>query len=273
MSENEPKPVPVAKNPAAVQEAIDTGRVATSSKLGPYRMEPSGDRHLRTVHNIYDAILAVVFTGYLQDRAAFRVEADMGIVRRGNSKYWYVQFQFNGETYIKSSKTTDKKLAEHIEADWRRKLVEQDVFGTRDRIALAEAFRLFCKSKTELADHSNLVRNANVIVDFLSGRRFLDELTTSDIERLRLDMQAKGYQNQTTKHRLATIRGAIKYCRRMGYQVPTVEYPTLRISKGKLRYLSFDEEKRLIEAVDPYRTVKGLALPITHKFFNLYPAA
>jgi integrase len=182
----------------------------------------------------------------------------MGIAKRDNSKYWYIQFQLNGKTYIRSSKTTDKKLAELIEADWRRKLIEQDMFGTRDRISLAEAFRLFCESKTELADHSNLVRNASVIVDFLHCRRFLDELTTGDIERLRLDMQAKGYQNQTTKHRIATVRGAIKYCSRMGYQIPTVEYPTLRISKGKLRYLSFDEEKRLLEAVDPYRTVKGL---------------
>jgi integrase len=32
----------------------------------------------------------------------------------------------------------------------------------------------------------------------------------------------------------------------------------MRVDKGKLRYLSFDEEKRLLKAIDPKRVVKGL---------------
>ena len=45
----------------------------------------------------------------------------MGIVKRGNSKYWYIQFQLNGKTYIKSTKTTDRRIAEMMESDWRKK--------------------------------------------------------------------------------------------------------------------------------------------------------
>ena len=45
----------------------------------------------------------------------------------------------------------------------------------------------------------------------------------------------------------------------MGYQVPEVEFPSIKIPKGKLRYLSFDEEKRLLKAIDPRREVKGLS--------------
>lgn len=32
----------------------------------------------------------------------------MAIAKRDGSKYWYIQFQYNGKTYIKSSKTSDK---------------------------------------------------------------------------------------------------------------------------------------------------------------------
>ena len=43
----------------------------------------------------------------------------MSIVKRGNSKYWYMQFQFNGEMYIRSTRTTNKKTAEQMEVEWK----------------------------------------------------------------------------------------------------------------------------------------------------------
>lgn len=45
----------------------------------------------------------------------------------------------------------------------------------------------------------------------------------------------------------------------MGYQVPEVEIPSVKLSRGRLRYLTVEEEQRLLEAVDPRRDVKGLA--------------
>jgi len=186
-------------------------------------------------------------------------EAIVGVMKRGNSKCWYIQFQFDGRTYIKSSRTTDRKLAEVMEADWRKQLMQQQVLGTKDRISLTEAFGMFCDSKHELASHQNLVRYADVFITACPGKRYLDELTSSDMERFRLEWQRKGYSNQTIKHIQGIVRGTLKYANRMGYQVPEVEFPTIKIPKGKLRYLSFDEEKRLLKAIDPRREVKGLS--------------
>ncbi len=39
----------------------------------------------------------------------------MSITKRDHSKHWYIQFQFRGKTYIRSSKTTDKRVAEQME--------------------------------------------------------------------------------------------------------------------------------------------------------------
>lgn len=64
----------------------------------------------------------------------FDVRTDMGVVKRNNSKYWYIQFQFNGRTYIKSSKTIDKRIAEFEEANWRKQLVEHNLLGTKERV-------------------------------------------------------------------------------------------------------------------------------------------
>lgn len=39
----------------------------------------------------------------------------MTLVKRSNSPYWYAQFQIDHETFIRSTKTTDRKVAERIE--------------------------------------------------------------------------------------------------------------------------------------------------------------
>jgi hypothetical protein len=45
----------------------------------------------------------------------------MSVSKRNGSKYFYIQFQYNGKTYIKSSKTPDKQLALNLEAQWRKR--------------------------------------------------------------------------------------------------------------------------------------------------------
>lgn len=58
----------------------------------------------------------------------------MSVLRRGNSRYWYVQFQFQGQTFIRSAKTTDKRVAEQLEREWRRELHARAFLGKRERI-------------------------------------------------------------------------------------------------------------------------------------------
>jgi integrase len=54
------------------------------------------------------------------------------------------------------------------------------------------------------------------------------------------------------------VGAMVKYMKKLGYNVAEIELPTIRTSKGRLRYLSVDEEKRLLAEIDPYREVKGL---------------
>lgn len=190
--------------------------------------------------------------------STFKASITMGVIKRGNSKFWYIQFQYNGRTFIKSSKTTDKKLAEAMENSWRKQLAEQHVFGTKERIAIKTALSMFCDSKTELASHSHLIRNTKVILALLPSKKYVDEITSSDLEKIRLDRFQSGFSNQTIKHLFNVVRGTLKYMSRMGYRISEVEYPKITLSKGKLRYLSFDEEKRLLEANNPTRLIKGM---------------
>ena len=66
----------------------------------------------------------------------------MSVIKRGNSKNWYIQFQFNGKTYIKSSKTTDKRIAERMEREWKVKVHSHQVLGEKEFIRFSEIMDL-----------------------------------------------------------------------------------------------------------------------------------
>ena len=116
----------------------------------------------------------------------------MAISKRPNSPYWYIQFQFNGKSYIKSSKSTDKSHAENMEAQWRNQLIQQHQFGISAPISIAKAFQLYSISKKEIASHKALVRWCNRATKFWSKLEYLHEIKTKDIEEWRQSLQQHG---------------------------------------------------------------------------------
>jgi integrase len=183
----------------------------------------------------------------------------MAIIKRDGSKYWYIQFQYGGKMYLKSAKTTDKELAERLESNWRKQLIEQYQLGIKPTIDTLQAFKEYSASKKKIVSHYVVNLWAMRAAEFFCHVPHLHLLQSRDIERFKVDMEQKSYSNQTIKHALNQVGGTIKYAKRMGYQVPEVELPSIKLSKGRLRYLTVEEEQRLLAAVDPKREVKGLA--------------
>lgn len=182
----------------------------------------------------------------------------MTVLRRGNSKYWYIQFQFNGRTYIRSSRTTDRRSAEIMETDWRKRLLGEKVLGLRERISIGDSLHSYCESKRGTPNYVNIERIVRQLVQELPVSAPVDELTPQSLERLKATRLHNQNSLQTVKHVLGVIRGAVKHVKRLGYRVPDLEFPVIRVPKGRLRYLSVDEEQRLLKALDPRRSVKGL---------------
>ena len=183
----------------------------------------------------------------------------MAVTKRDGSKYWYIQFQYNGKTYIKSSKSTDKNLAERLEASWRNQLIEQQQLGIKSPIEVAKAFQMFANAKQTLKSNKYITLACKRVTAYWTGITYIHQVTTRDIEGWRLELQSRGYGNQSIKHMLNQVSGTIKYVKRMGYQTSDFEMPKIKLSKGRLRYLTHDEERRLLHAIDPTRDVKWMA--------------
>lgn len=187
-------------------------------------------------------------------------EPAMSVVKRGNSPYWYVQFQFNGQTFIRSTRTADKRAAERLEADWRAKVHSEQYLGQKQRISVDEAIKLFIDSKRGTPNFRNLESFRRSVIARLPGKKSIDELTTQDLERLKQQRQAEDVSPQTIKHCLNLVRGAWKHARSLGYRTADITFPTVKIGKYMVRYLNDAEEHRLLDALNPHRSGRGLKL-------------
>ncbi len=181
----------------------------------------------------------------------------MSVLKRGNSKYWYIQFQLNGRTYIRSSRTMNKKAAEQMETDWKSKLHAQQFLGVKDRISIRQAIEQYFESKRGTPYHLPLMATGKSVLRLLPVSKPLDELNAHDLERYKRDRIAEGVTPQTIKHGLNLIRGTWKFARKLGYQTNDLEFPEIKMSKTPLRYLNDDEEKRFLANLDPKREGKG----------------
>jgi integrase len=182
----------------------------------------------------------------------------MSIVKRGNSQYWYIQFQLNGKTFIRSSRTTNKKVADQMEVEWKTKLHAQQFLGKREQVPLGEALRTFIATKQGTANYRNLRGHQDAIERHLNPKKYFDELTNQDLERLKRDREAEGIGAQTLKHCLNLVGAAAKHSRKLGYAIPDLHLPYVKLPKYRLRFLSDDEERRLLKELDPKREGKGL---------------
>jgi len=181
----------------------------------------------------------------------------MSVIKRGNSQFWYVQFQFQGKTYIKSSKTTDKRVAERVEREWKVQVHSQQYLGELEEVTFAEMINQFIETKEGTPNHRSLMGQSRLLKRHFPINKKLHEINNADITvflRLRIK---QGVTNSTIKKSFDLIRGAWKYGKRLGYKYVDLEFPSLKLEKHRLRYLTIDEEKALLKELDPNRIEQG----------------
>jgi integrase len=86
----------------------------------------------------------------------------------------------------------------------------------------------------------------------------IHQISTEEIEQYRNHLHSIGLSNATIKHKLHPVGATIKYAKKLGYQTSEVEIPRVKVSKGRLRYLTELEEQKLLTEIDPYRHVEGM---------------
>lgn len=182
----------------------------------------------------------------------------MSVIKRGNSKNWYIQFQFNGKTYVKSTQTTDKRTAERMEREWKVNIHSQLILGDKAFIRFSELMDMYIKSKDGSANYSSLISESRTLIRLFPVNSYLHEISNHDIEVFVQKRIREGVRNSTIIHIFNLIRGTWKYGQKMGYQTSELIFPVLKLPKHRLRYLTLDEEQCLLSELNPKREVCGI---------------
>lgn len=175
----------------------------------------------------------------------------MSVYKRGGEGNFYIQFNYKGKTYIKSSKTSNRKVAEKMERDWKAEIHAQQELGERQRITLKDALEKYVESKKKTATYDYARRNESVLNQKFPTDLYIDEIRDWHLTRFKSSREKEGCAAQTIKHNFQAIRSAWTWAKDNGYMVKDLEYPKMKLAKHRLRYLSLDEEKRLLAALDP----------------------
>jgi len=151
------------------------------------------------------------------------------------------------------------------------------VLGEVKPIALENALERYKRSKEGTPNYKNIVGCGNKLLGFKTepktGQRIdvsrlvspntaIHEITDKDIRALVTARKGEKASHWTIKHELQTLRAAIHLARDLGYHVNLhINWPTkdLKTKRGRLRFLTKEEELRLLAELDPNRGGRGLA--------------
>jgi len=188
------------------------------------------------------------------------------------SEDWYFRFTLNGKVHFGSTKTANKTLAGKIErARYDAALTKQEL-GTKPTIAVKAGLEEFLDTQKRSGEYRNIKtyiakmlgtknssKHDDVVINvfgFDADKQF-HELNDTDVQRLILARRSEGNADATIILELVQLSKAIRIVGKLGFVVPTINFKELKAdnqlkpTKGKLRYLSDDEETRLMIQLDP----------------------
>ncbi len=180
----------------------------------------------------------------------------MTVYKRDGSTRWQIEFVFNGRNYRKSSGTSDKRLAERVEDEWRRSLVRQASLGEAVPMTLAEAVLRYARTVLAPRGGTNLAstglsyasRLRGLCVEFGEATR-LEALTAPRISEWKSKLLASGRAPATVDRNLDLLRSVLN---RAAHEwgalasVPVIGKLKLKIRNGRTRFLSEAEEAALL---------------------------
>jgi integrase len=175
----------------------------------------------------------------------------MSVFKRGGVGKYYIQFVFNGKTYIRSSKTTNKRAAERLEKQWKNQVHAMVELGDKERITIQDALAGYVAQKQNTGSSKYAKQNADLLNQKFDTDMFVDEIQDWHLTRFKSERERDGIAAQTIKHNFQAIRGAWQWAKDHGYKVSDLVVPKVKVDNKRLRYLTLEEERRLLEALNP----------------------
>ena len=207
---------------------------------------------------------------------------DINIYKREESKFWYYKFCVNGKNYNRSTKQTQKHLAQRVANEEFEKALASNA-GIKPEISIKEAlgkylehleslnkrkeisdrFLVDCKNySSKLLGKVRTKRRIIVEIDPLClPTTKLSQISKNDINRLitsrrkNNSVNGRPHSEQAIKLELNCLKATLNEMNALGYATPHINWQidlkAVSGSKRKNRYFTKEEEALILNELDP----------------------
>jgi integrase len=175
----------------------------------------------------------------------------MGVIKRPDSDYWYIEFIYNGRRHKASSGTTDKTKARAIEAKMRTELLAGNDPSSLPKITLAQAIARYIDAVIKPKNNAKVLSADSYLLGRvrrdLGADLLLTDITAARIATYRDRLLGEDLEPATVNRYLSAILALLnRSANEWGWlrAVPTIKL--LRLNNARYRWLNAEEEASLL---------------------------
>jgi integrase len=147
---------------------------------------------------------------------------------------------------VKSSKTSDKRVAERMEAEWKAQIHAQHYLGVREDITIRQILENYLKVPLAPAT----LKHARVFINVLQRYIGIDVNASAfnprELHRYREVRLKEGTKDSSIRQHMRTFSSAWRRMDTKIYNVPEISLPKFSVPKQMTDYLSEQDEQRLL---------------------------
>jgi integrase len=170
----------------------------------------------------------------------------MPVYKSKGDNHYRIQFRLNNRTYVKSARTSDKRIAERMEAEWKAQIHSQQFLGVREEITVRQLLDNYLKASLAPAT----LKHARVFINVLQRYVNIDcnasDFDQRELHRYREARIQEGNMESSIRQHMRVFRSAWSRVNEKIYNVPELSLPKFSVPKQKTDYLSEEDEDRLL---------------------------
>lgn len=169
----------------------------------------------------------------------------MAVYRQESGKAYRIQFRLNNRTYVKSSKTSDKRLAERMEAEWKAAIHAQQYLGEREAIKVRQIIENLLTASLAKSTLKSARNFLNVFQRYVNIDVTASAFDQRELHRYREARLKDGSKESSIRAHMLILSSAWGRVNQKIYNIPKLSLPKFAQQKQRTDYLSEDEESRL----------------------------
>lgn len=171
----------------------------------------------------------------------------MSVYKPNGEGNYRIQFRLNNQTYVKSSRTSDKRVAERMEAEWKAQIHGGLFLKGKEPITLNQMFDNYLLLPFAATTIKNSRTFFRLFRKHTNCHVHAHEFDQRELEKYVQIRRADGKKESGIRTHVLIFKGAWSRTNNKIYNVPPLESPKIKMAKFSTEYLTPEQEERLSE--------------------------